>query len=116
MVCGLPLFLGMKFSWSIVRNTAGLLLGLAFGSLVTTPTVSALGLLPSLSLLSPGNATNVSGIVTFVALASDEGLSSLQFKVYGNNYGSAITQGSCRATFDTRTASDGPHVIQAEGR
>jgi hypothetical protein len=106
----------MKFSWSIVRNTAGLALGLALGSLVMTPTVSALSLLPSLSLVSPGNATNVSGIVTFVAMASGEGLSSLQFKVDGNSFSAPITQGSCRATFDTRATSDGPHIIQAEGR
>ena len=67
----LALVMGMKSSWSIVRNIAGLALGLAFGSLVTTPTVSAFGLLPSLSLVSPGNATNVSGIVTFVAFMTD---------------------------------------------
>ena len=39
----------------------------------------------------------MSGNVTFAAAADAEGLVSLQFKVDGNDYGSSITAGSCRA-------------------
>ena len=83
----------MTFSLSTARNVAGLLLGLGFGWFATSPIVSASGRLPSLSLVSPGNGSNISGNVTFVAMASGEGLVSLQFRVDGNAYGSPITAG-----------------------
>src|SRR5688572_6578405 len=72
-------------------------------------------MIPGLSLLAPTNNSNVSGTITFVAAADAEGLVSLQFKIDGADYGSAITSGSCRATFDTRSTTDGPHSIQAVG-
>ena len=106
---------GMKFALSAVRNTVGLVMGLGFGLIVTSPTVSAFGTLPSLSLMSPANGSNVSGTLMFVAMADSAGLASLQFTVDGNNYGSAIVAGSCRTSFDTTSASDGPHSIQAVG-
>jgi hypothetical protein len=94
----------------------GLLLGFGFGLILTSPTVSALSMVPGLSLLAPSNNSNVSGTITFVAAADSEGLVSLQFKVDGQDYGSLITGGSCRATFDTRSTSDGPHTVQAVGQ
>ena len=112
---GLALTRGMRVFRSGLQHVLGLALGLGLGFAVMSPTVSAFGLLPSLSLASPGDNSNVSGNVTFVAVADAEGLVSLQFRVDGNNYGSPITAGSCRATFDTRTAADGPHTIQAVG-
>ena len=72
-------------------------------------------MIPGLSLLSPIDSSNVSGTVTFVAAADADGLASLQFRVDGNDYGPAITSGSCRAAFDTTTTTDGPHTIQAIG-
>src|SRR6187399_3573814 len=113
---GLALTRVMRVFRSGLQHVLGLALGLGLGLAVMSPTVlSASGLLPSLSLASPGDGSNVSGNVTFVAVADGDGLTSLQFRVDGGNYGSAITAGSCRATFDTRTAADGPHTIQAVG-
>jgi hypothetical protein len=112
---GLALTLGMRLFRSGLQHVLGLALGLGLGLVVLSPTVSASGLLPSLSLASPGDGSNVSGNVTFVAVADGDGLTSLQFRVDGGDYGSAITAGSCRTTFDTRTAADGPHTIQAVG-
>jgi hypothetical protein len=105
----------MRLFRSGVQHVLGLALGLGLGLAVLSPTTFAAGLLPSLSLASPGDGSNVSGNVTFVAVADGDGLTSLQFRVDGSDYGSAITAGSCRATFDTRTAADGPHTIQAVG-
>ena len=105
----------VRTSAGTVRNVAGLLLGFGFGMVLMSPTVSALSMVPGLSLLAPSNNSNVSGTITFVAAADSEGLVSLQFKVDGNDYGSVITGGSCRATFDTRQTGDGPHTVTALG-
>ena len=112
---GLALGHAVRISIGALRNTLGLLFGFGFGLILTSPTASALSMVPGLSLLAPTHNSNVSGTITFVAAADAEGLVSLQFKVDGSDYGSAITSGSCRATFDTRSASDGPHTIQAVG-
>ncbi len=112
---GLALHCVMRLSFAGVQNVFGLALGLGLWLAVTAPTVSAFGLLPSLSLASPGDGTNISGNTTFVAVADGDGLVSLQFRVDGSNYGPPITAGSCRASFDTVTAPDGPHTVQAVG-
>ena len=112
---GLALGHGVRISIGALRNTLGLLFGFGFGLILTSPTVSALSMIPGLSLLAPSHNSNVSGTITFVAAADAEGLVSLQFKIDGADYGSAITSGSCRATFDTRSTNDGPHTIQAVG-
>jgi len=109
----LALWVGMKFSIATVRNIAGLLCGLGFGHVVMSPTVSALAMAPVLSLVAPGNGASVSGSVTFAASADAPGLVSLQFKVDGNDYGSPITAGSCRTTFDSSSIADGTHTAQA---
>jgi hypothetical protein len=106
----------VRVSIGAVRNVVGLVLGFGFGLILTSPAVSALSMVPGLSLLAPSDNSNVSGTITFVAAADSEGLVSLQFKVDGNDYGSTITSGSCRATFDTRSTNDGPHTIQAVGQ
>src|SRR5512140_1936356 len=105
----------VRFSVATVRNIAGLVCGFVFGLILTSPTVSALSMIPGLSLLAPTDNSNVSGTVTFWAAADADGLVSLQFKVDGQDYGSLITAGSCRASFDTSTTTDGPHTVQALG-
>ena len=112
----LALSWGMKLGLFALRLTAGLVAGYVLGTVVTSPTVSAMGLLPSLTLASPGNGTNVSGTITFVAIADSAGLSSLQFKVDGQPYGNAIVSNPCRASFATTNVPDGPHTVQAEGQ
>jgi hypothetical protein len=107
---------GVRFPVAAVRNIAGLMFGFGFGLLLTSPTVSALSMIPGLSLLAPADNSNVSGTVTFWAAADADGLVSLQFQVDGANYGSQITSGSCRASYDTTTTTDGPHTVQAVGQ
>ena len=95
------------------RSTVGLLSGLAFGLVLTSSRVFAVGMLPVLSLVSPGNGATMSGSMMLAAAADAEGLASLQFKVDGNDAGPLITAGSCRTPFDTTTVPDGSHSVQA---
>src|SRR4051812_42766663 len=103
----------MKISIATTRSIVGLLSGLAFGLVLTSSRVFAVGMLPVLSLVSPGNGSTMSGSMMLAAAADAEGLVSLQFKVDGNDAGPLITAGSCRTPFDTATVPDGAHSVQA---
>jgi len=106
----------MKFSIGTVRNIAGLFCGFGFGLVLLSPTVSALAMGPVLSLVTPVSGASVSGSATFYAAADSDGLVSIQFKVDGNDLGSAITSGLCRMTFDSATVADGSHTVQVVGQ
>ena len=106
-----------------VRRLAGGFLGLIAGLLVTSPTlvnafstrIAALGLIPILTIFTPIDDQTVSGTVPFYVQADSSGIVSLQFKIDGQNFGPAITAGSCRASWDSAQTGDGLHTIQAVG-
>lgn len=98
------------------RNVLGPVVGLLVGFIAMTPVaVKAIAMLPVISLLSPVQNQDVAGSVTFQAWADSEGLVSLQFKVDGEDFGSAITAGPCWKTWDSTEAIDGLHTVQAVG-
>jgi len=106
-----------------VSNLAGGILGVIAGLLVTSPTfadafstgIAAFGLIPVLTIFTPIQNQTVSGTVPFVVQADSSGIVSLQFNVDGQNFGAAITEGSCRANWDSVQTGDGLHTIQAVG-
>ncbi len=69
---------------------------------------------PTVSLSSPSNGATVSGNVSITATASDNvGVSSVQFKVDGNNAGSADTTSPYSVTWNSALVSNGSHSITA---
>jgi hypothetical protein len=105
------------------RRLAGGILGLIAGLLITSATfvdafstrVAALGLIPVLTIFTPFQNQTVSGTVPFYVQADSIGTVSLQFKIDGQDFGTAITAGSCRASWDSTQTGDGLHTIQAVG-
>ena len=105
------------------RRLAGGILGLIAGLLITSPTfvntfstrITALGLIPVLTIFTPFQNQTVSGTVPFYVQADSIGTVSLQFKIDGQDFGTAITAGSCRAKWDSTQTGDGLHTIQAVG-
>jgi hypothetical protein len=95
----------------------GGILGLIVGLAVTSPVVlTALSMLPVMSILTPIQNQIVSGTVGFYAAADSAGVVGLQFKVDGSNLGTEITSGSCRASWDSTKTGDGLHTVQAIAR
>ena len=104
-----------RFDW--FRNAFGVVLGLIVGLITLSPVaLKAIDMLPVLSILTPAQDQEVAGAVTFYATADSEGVASLQFQVDGQDFGSPITAGSCRATWNSTEAVDGLHTVQAIGR
>jgi len=69
---------------------------------------------PTVALLAPGEGTTVSGGVTLTATAGDNvGVASVQFQVDGALVGTPATTAPYSTTWDTLTAANGPHVLQA---
>ncbi|MBI3334127.1 Ig-like domain-containing protein [Candidatus Pacearchaeota archaeon] len=69
---------------------------------------------PSVSITSPSNGASVSGTINVNADASDNvAVANVQFKVDGNNIGSADTSSPYSASLDTSTLSNGNHVLTA---
>ena len=105
------------------RSLAGGILGLIAGLLITSPTfvnafstpIAALGLMPVLTIFTPFQNQTVSGTVPFYVQADSIGTVSLQFKIDGQDFGTPITAGSCRASWDSTQTGDGLHTIQAVG-
>jgi hypothetical protein len=97
------------------RRLAGGILGLIAGLLITSPTfvntfstrITALGLIPVLTIFTPFQNQTVSGTVPFYVQADSIGTVSLQFKIDGQDFGTAITAGSCRAKWDSTQTGDG---------
>ena len=104
-------------------RVAGGILGLIAGFLITSPSsvsalsthLAGLGLLPVLTIVTPIQNQGVSGTVPFFVQADTSGIVSLQFRIDGQNLGTAITAGSCRASWDSTQFGDGLHTIQAVG-
>ncbi len=72
---------------------------------------------PSVSLSAPSNNTNVSGIVTISATASDNiGVIGVQFKVDGVNFRAEDTLSPYSIQWDTTTVALGNHILTAVAR
>ena len=69
---------------------------------------------PAISITSP-TATNVSGSFAIVANASDSGatITSVQFKLDSNKYGSVITSSPYSITWDSTKVGNGLHTLIA---
>lgn len=75
-------------------------------------TVSAPG--PTVSLISPGNGSTVSGTVTLSSAASaPQSIASVQFLLDGHNQGSADTKAPYNLSWDTTGVSNGSHTLSA---
>ncbi|MDX6690371.1 MAG: hypothetical protein QOG15_1828 [Solirubrobacteraceae bacterium] len=69
---------------------------------------------PSVSVTAPAQGATVSGTVNVSATASDNAaVSSVQFKLDGQNLGSADTTSPYAVTWDTSTATPGSHTLTA---
>jgi hypothetical protein len=118
LVCRLPLETSMRWALRRLPYVCPLVLGGAFGLIVTglfSSTLRAQSLLPGVSILAPSVGTAIFGTVTVSAAADGAGLSGLQFQVNGTNLGPQITSGSCSAAWDTTTKADGDYALVAIG-
>ncbi len=69
---------------------------------------------PTVSVTSPANNASVSGTINLAANASDNvGVSSVQFKVDGNNVGSADTTSPYSVAWNSSLLPNGVHTITA---
>ncbi len=69
---------------------------------------------PTVSLSAPSGGSTVSGSVTVSANASDNvGVTSVQFKLDGNNLGSADSSSPYSTSWDTTGTSNGTHTLTA---
>ena len=72
---------------------------------------------PSVSILSPTNNAQVSGIVTITANAADDtGVAGVQFFVDGTSVGPEDTVEPYGASWDTRAFPNGAHTLTARAR
>lgn len=69
---------------------------------------------PTVSITSPVSGSTVSGTVSLNANASDNvAVASVQFRVDGNNVGSAITSAPYSYSWNTATLANGGHTLTA---
>ena len=69
---------------------------------------------PTVALTAPTDGSTNPGTVSVSADASDDtGVTSVQFKLDGNNLGPADTTSPCSISWDTTTASNGSHTLTA---
>lgn len=72
---------------------------------------------PALTITAPAAGATLSGTVAVTATASDAvSLAGVQFKVDGVNLGSEDAASPYSASWNTTTASQGPHIISAVAR
>jgi glucose/arabinose dehydrogenase/chitodextrinase len=72
---------------------------------------------PAASITSPASGSVVSGSVAVSATASDNvGVAGVQFLLDGANLGAEDTSAPYSTTWDTTTASNGVHTLQARAR
>jgi Bacterial Ig domain len=71
---------------------------------------------PAGSITAPGNGNTVSGAISVTASASDtggSGVASVQFRVDGSDLGSADTTSPYSVSWDTTTATNASHTLDA---
>ena len=72
---------------------------------------------PTVSITSPSNGQTVSATVTVTASAADNvGVAGVQFSIDGANLGAEDTTAPYSISWNTVTASNGPHTITAVAR
>lgn len=72
---------------------------------------------PSVSITSPVNGQNISGVVTVLADASDNiGVAGVQFKLDGSNLGSEDTTSPYNTSWNTASTTNGSHTLLAVAR
>jgi hypothetical protein len=72
---------------------------------------------PGVTMSSPAGASTVSGTVAVSANASDDvGVVGVQFRVDGANAGAEIMASPYTVSWDSRTVTDGSHVLSAVAR
>jgi hypothetical protein len=72
---------------------------------------------PSVSLTAPAGGAVLSGIVSVTASASDDvGVVGVQFKLGGANLGAEDLSAPYEVSWNTASASDGPHTLSAVAR
>ena len=73
--------------------------------------------LPNVSVTAPAGGASVSGVIDVQASASDDrGVQSVQFKLDGQDLGSADTAAPYQVSWDTRSAANGSHELTAVAR
>jgi Big-like domain-containing protein len=72
---------------------------------------------PTVSITAPSAGATVAGVVTVTASATDNvGVAGVQFKLDGNNLGAEDTTAPYSVSWDTSTATGGPHTLTAVAR
>ncbi len=72
---------------------------------------------PTVSITSPASGATVAGTITVTASASDDcGVAGVQFKLDGANLGAEDTASPYVVSWDTTTASNGSHTLNAVAR
>ncbi len=72
---------------------------------------------PTVSITSPASGATVNGTITITAdAADDEGVAGVRFFVDGSPVGAEDTSSPWSVSWDTTTASDGPHTLTAVAR
>jgi hypothetical protein len=99
---------------SLFPLTLGCMVGCA--AMAAVDVVHARRSTPSIFLTQPSNGSSISGTVTLLAVASDEGFAGMNFQVNGASLGSEITSGSCSRAWDTTQMADGSYSVAAVAR
>jgi chitodextrinase len=72
---------------------------------------------PAVSVTAPANGATVNGTISVTANATDAGgVVGVQFKLDGNNLGAEDTSSPYSVSWNTTTASNGPHQLTAVAR
>lgn len=81
---------------------------------VPTPTPAPAPTAPSVSIIAPSAGSTAQGIIDLTASASDaQSVTSVQFKIDGNNVGTPDTISPYGISWDSKTAVDGSHTVSA---
>ncbi|MEP6601396.1 MAG: Ig-like domain-containing protein, partial [Nitrospirota bacterium] len=101
---------------TVTARSEGLARSTAFTLTVTAASTDTMS--PTVAIASPANSATVSGSAALVAAtASDNvGVVGVQFKLDGNNLGSADTTAPYSVTWNTTTATNGTHSLTAVAR
>lgn len=101
---------------AIARDAAGNI-GTSAGVLVTVFNAPPDTTLPTVAISAPAEGATVSGVVSVTATANDNvGVSAVQFKLDGANFGAEDTTAPFSVSWDTLAASAGSHVLSATAR